>query len=440
MATTNLGIRTTNSIFAGSKTPVDTKKAVGPTCKISDIEYLVDNLSDFILPGHLVDDFNFGITWQIYTKDDGSYGYRPYDGMIHVKTVVDATGGIDDGVSTTYGDKILLFSSVPQFNGIYEISSSAVGYPTNSWRRLTIFDETSDSLANVLIKVDEGTRWKDSLWTYTSYGDNFVQTELSDLVSYSDYSDYSDLGGYYWGVNYGKEFHNLLSTVVTDSWHTFETVGGSYPPIYATDSMQMAYTTPFIWAEPTTGGVEVNYFTRLIPNKQYIVTKLSDSSDTSDNYATLASDALTDTFPDVLLTKNGDTGLVTLNQTNGTSDYSYVFSGGRELWKFSAGIYTSDDNSLTDTIPAGWNIFAIKGTCSDAEYIFYSFGTTSDASDIIPYSDIGGASSDADCKVVFGGMTTNWTTDTTIYFSDINNWANATSVEFELCLYKDTRG
>jgi hypothetical protein len=186
----NLPFRSTGSF------PIDAKSIVGESFLYKTIDDLVNAGNDSMLEnGMVVNDANYGVTWQIY-KEGTEWKYRLLNGMFYVDavatshldvTVIDVLSEID-GVTGVEGNIVLCVNEFdPEDNGIWVMSEEG-------WYRHPIFDETSTQLSGVHIRIKDGTKYKNSIWLLSNYGDITIGTDsiyFEQLLIQTDTNDNS---------------------------------------------------------------------------------------------------------------------------------------------------------------------------------------------------------------------------------------------------------
>jgi hypothetical protein len=185
-----------NAFYPNGPFPLDLGTVVGTGYDLSDIDDLIDNgLEASFYEGKTINDLNYGVTWQLH-KEGSDWDYRLLNGMFYVDavatshldvTVIDVLSEID-GVTGVEGNIVLCVNEFdPEDNGIWVMSEEG-------WYRHPIFDETSTQLSGVHIRIKDGTKYKNSIWLLSNYGDITIGTDsiyFEQLLIQTDTNDNS---------------------------------------------------------------------------------------------------------------------------------------------------------------------------------------------------------------------------------------------------------
>jgi len=306
---------------------LDSKKQVGTGYEYESIDEFLSKLSNTnaLQNGMLVEDVDYGITWQIYSTTSDSvsvsvstdWAARLYDGRFRVKSISNLpTSIVDDGPpteleisgSTTYdgvtnteGDVVMVVNADGPMNGIWIVHES------EPWERHPIFDQSVDNIRAVTFVVDNGTLFKNTQWQFTTRGDIYPTDLVSDpSILYNDVDEY-----------------------LSYTWLNFEMIGGGYPDNFSDITNK---TTGYMGINAAAENKDVYAFTdTLMPYREYLIQKI----DTSSNMVYL----LTKNDGDVraILPDTNDWAKVKLTTAEPTAQTGAIGSGG------SGSLYEDDE-------------------------------------------------------------------------------------------------
>lgn len=451
-------------ILLSKKGPVDAKSTVGAAYSpYSDVEAMPDVYKSH---GQLIYDVPKGVHWEVIADGTG-FSKRIFDGVIHVKALCEGSlypfGVLSttiDGVSLTTDDAVLVVGDFPQLNGIYLIGGGDGVY--DDYRRHPAFDKPTDDLSNVIFIVDEGTKWKNSQWIFTNKGDITVTED------YQNAEGDTILWDYWYGV-VGENYGLMCSDVIYNSGSP-----GGMHPIYGLDFLgtgisdthlnfelvnSQAYNSNLISSEYgliskfdrinyvdtssnnvqiiTNNAAEIGT-TLLSVNMEYLVQKIS--SDT--NYVSFGVvDYTSNSLPEKVIYKKDDWIKFSLYQNpSDVTDISTFSTSNRNTYIINLGSYSSD-GLITDTIPAGYDVFGFSGfitnnASSPSDLGYIGIGTTTDASDILdPTTTV--FSDTNTVNECFGNYTPSSASDTPIYIKANDGWTSDLSdVTLQMCIFE----
>ena len=168
--------------FTKTGAPVDLFASVGTECLIKTIDELVNDYQQLLSDGKLIDDFDNGITWQLYGNIVDGFNYRIFDAMFYVDAIEDMLvhntempSGLPytvDGVTINSVNQSVLFVNMnyPVYNGIYKPVND-----TDQWVRHPLFNEANkQNFIGTKFSAINGTKNKGSIWNIINHGDYTV--------------------------------------------------------------------------------------------------------------------------------------------------------------------------------------------------------------------------------------------------------------------------
>lgn len=335
---------TSNSLLVINSYPVDIKTIVGDGYLFEDISDLLTRCpKSALFDGMLIQDTINNVTWQLY-YNGSTYQAKLYDGKFKVKAVslvsIESLSGTKtiDGVSCIAEDIVLLVGQqTPHMNGVWVVKSG-------TWERHAIFNVSTDGInfPGVTFIVSEGT-YKNSQWKLTTVGDITMSNNPADFF--------------------------------TATWLDFEAVDPTKNSLVYEISTDGSVTrfNKFNLVDCSSGDVNLLLSASLFSNEEYSVIK----TDQSSNYVILNSPSGS-SYPLWILKEQNDFVKFFV-----TSDYSYHFQSNRKNLLLTTDAM-SDDGKLSLDVPAGYLLWGIYVTATDA--IDIDFGTTSGGTDLGTHS------------------------------------------------------
>ncbi len=393
--------------------PIDALSSVGSKSTFKTIDEMLIALPDSVFSsGMLVNDFENGITWQLYYN--GAWKARIYDGVIHVKAVdtngIDPTWGFStvDGISLGSGDSVLLAGTIGPLCGIYIWDGS-------SYTRHPLFDESVDSLTGITIVATDGISYKNSQWKFVTPGVIIPDGNLSVTA---------------------QDFANDPTTFLTYTYLNFEMLGGHYTPsgFYPLDSGRYDFD---MFIDSSSGDVEcgkqdLTYF----PNKEYTWVKKTDDNIVIVSPSTFrAEGSFVENF--VLLNK-GDYLKVKLLTNPVVNADSFIYYTNRVNKIITL---TVNSDGLIYTVPEGYLLYSITGKLTtptdntEHDYVLLTFGKENDGNANLDALDLNNDGNSDTANSAFGNKFITDPSITTIWATSVHDWDGA-KAEIKIHLVK----